>query len=222
MATQKRTLFFSDQLQSIIGPQGFPPVFEDAKVERLACVEPMEPSLTKRVNVLGDRYRAIIESCRIQKYLTDDEMKRVATVMGGPWNEHSSKIRDIHKRVAALGAPGDAELSSKLKSMDFPTLVAMVEHIESRWCAPVPVERSEFKLATARSYVPNSPQHLLMLAGSGIMPSREKCLAALDQLERMTLTRERCPLAHEVLLDLSNSMLPSQAACEAAFKEISR
>lgn len=228
MAAVKKSLFLSDRLQKAIGPQGG---FHD-----LGSPVPADASLTRRLNVLGDRYQSIIDDAAIEKLLTRQQLMRIAEIVNNPWTGPTSKIADMGHILAVANRIGideietpagkaakDYVLIKAVERMSFPQKVAAIEWIERNIevvkVSPKVVPQTKPSAAGASGYV-LSPRRLLRSAAMGLLPHRDAALDAIQELNRSGFTAERASFAHQCMLLIVDESLPSVEFIEKAMQEI--
>ena len=246
MASKKMTLFLSDRLQRALGPVGG---FADPGSGALADPKGDEVTglgLTRRANMLGDRYQALIDHADIQSVLSLPHLLRLAELIGPVWDGPGFKIDDLAHVVAVkLGGHGDdaqslagldfadLQLIESVAGLSFVQKVAAVEWVERHCFAaksgnPANPAASSGVLAAnpastpplAASLAAITPKKLLKAALMGIKPGPKACADALKQLDAKGFTKDRSPKCHDVIASMASGALANHDDIDSALKEI--
>lgn len=194
MASVKKSIFFSERLQQAIGPSGGfgAPVFGG------------ESGLTKRVNILGDRFQAIIENVDIDSLLSTEQLHRVGLLIGGTWQHPTERLRELDQilRGSPRFVESDGELILHASRLTFEERIALVERIE----------RSNAILKFVKQ--------MLRHASAGTMPSQDNCETATKILSEEGFTEKAAPIAFRVFRLLAMGTMPAQSMCDDALLEL--
>lgn len=226
MVSQKRSLFISDRLQSALGRLGG---FPEAGEKSDPGAQPGDAgTVTRRMNMLGDRYLSLLEDVAIELLLTRDELMRVGDVIGAPWTAATKKIQDLAHIISVANgfhiedlsknqsAP-DYELICRIDQMTFLQKIAVVEWVERHWTPSV------FDAPSTESAAPEiTPQRLLRAIAMGILPSKDAANMAIKRLIKTGYTVDRAPFAHKCYELILLESMPTQEYVDKAQQEIGR
>lgn len=224
MVSQKRSLFLSDRLQTALGQQGgFP---EPGEKSGTGAHPGDSSTVTRRMNMLGDRYLSLLEDVAIETVLTRDELMRVGDVIGSPWTAATKKVNDLAHVIAVANgfyieglsqnqsAP-DYDLICRINDMTFLQKVAIIEWVERHWTPSVfnspPIEPA---------FPQTTPQRLLRAVAMNLLPDKDAANTAIKNLIKAGYTVDRAPFAHKCFELILNENMPSKDFVEKARQEI--
>jgi len=137
MQPVEKSIYLSDRLQLVIGAAGGFSRYPDQQVSQPRG----NSSLSRRVNVIGDRYWALIEGCDLTDVLSEDDLVAVGNAFPHPWRHSADRILSLPRRLAeVLGIEDDqglqdgsaeASLVLRVMALDRLQLFALVEWIEN-------------------------------------------------------------------------------------------
>lgn len=126
----KKTIYISDRMQVVLGNLDTPGDAESF-------------SLSGRINVIADRYGAIIKRCQADnaRLFSDAEQNAIHDCCNGTWFEpafHGSVVANVEDAIPLDGLDkkwqiDGVALVEKLRGLDLAHEVALIESIEQFW-----------------------------------------------------------------------------------------